>query len=106
MGRLNQRAKAERFRNNLRALIEHEGWTQREAAKHLELDYDKLRKYINSGIANETAKNRPDLERICKKFGVGKIEFLWASKLKPDRRPMADKESETESIVYQLRCLL
>lgn len=106
MGRQNQREKAEQFRDNLRALIRHQGWTQRDAAKHLGFEYVTLRKYLNMGLANVTAKNRPGLERICQKLGIGKIEFLWASKVKPGRRTLINIEAETESLIFQLQRLL
>lgn len=106
MGRQNQREKAEQFRDNLRALIRHQGWTQREAAKHVGLDYVTLRKYLNMGLANVTDKNRPGLERICKTLGVSKIELLWAATLKPGRQSLIDAEAEVESLIYQLRQLL
>lgn len=106
MGRQNQRDKAEQFRDNLRALIRHQGWTQREAAKQIGLDYVTLRKYLSTGLANVTENNRSPLERICQKLGVGKIELLWAAKLKPGRQSIINAEAEAESSIYQLRQLL
>ena len=106
MGRQNQRERAEQFRDNMRALVRHEGWPQREAAKQLGLDYVTLRKYLNAGLANVTEKNRPRLERICMKLGVGKIDFLWASNLKPGHQPLVNAEAETESLTFQLQYLL
>lgn len=106
MGRQNQRAKAEQFRKNLRALIRHQGWTQREAAKHLGLKYIPLRKYLSSGLANITEKNRPLLERICTKLGVSKIELLWAPNLKPHNPARIYADAEAESYLFQLKSLL
>jgi len=106
MGRQNQREKAEQFRDNMRALVRHQGWTQREAAKQLGLDYITLRKYLNVGIANVTETNRPRLERICKMLRVAKIEFLWASGLKLGRLSAISAEAEAESLTFQLLHLL
>lgn len=106
MGRLNQREKAEQFRDNMRALIRHQGWTQRDAAKQLGIDYITIRKYLNVGLANVTETNRPRLERICKKLGVAKIEFLWASGLKFGRLSVIGAEAEADSLTYQLLFLL
>jgi len=106
MGRQNQREKAEQFRDNLRALIRHQGWTQREAAKHVALDYVTLRKYLSMGLANVTDKNRSGLERICQKLGVGKIELLWATRLKPGSKSLINAEAEADDTLYQLRQLL
>ena len=105
MGRQNQRAKADVFRKNLRALIRHEGWTQSEAAERLGADIP-LRKYLSSGLANITEKNRPLLERICTKLGVSKIELLWAPNLKPHNPARIYADAEAESLIFQLNSLL
>lgn len=106
MGRNDQRAKAGKFQRNLRALIAHEGWTQPEAAKRLNIPYKTLRKLLNSGIANETEKNRPLLQRICDRFGIGKIDFLWSSNLKPGTQSLLEAEVKSDAVLWQLSYLL
>lgn len=106
MGRLNQQRKSRQFRANLRALIRHEGWTQRAASTHLGIAYPRLRKYLGTGVANLTDFNRPDLERICKRLRVSDVAFLWATRLKPQRPPRHDDDAELRSLIYQLEQLL
>lgn len=106
MGRTSQRGQAQRFRDNLRALIRHQGWTQQDAARHLGLSYTTIRKYLNDGLANVTELNRPRLQKICQRLGVTKIELLWASTLKPGHKPQRDSDAEAESWIYQLQKLL
>lgn len=106
MGRHNQRAEAQQFRVNLRACIRHQGWTQRQAAVQFGLDYPTLRKYLNSGLANETPNNRPRLERICQRLGISETRLLWAPNLKPRRPKSIYTDEEAESLTYQLKLLL
>lgn len=105
MSRQSQRPKARQFSANLRALVRHRGWTQREAAERLGIDYLTLRKYLNSGLANLTEKNRPVLDAICKEFGIERIEMLWAKKLESRRQPDVEMDAATDGVVWQLRIL-
>ena len=93
MGRNSESAKSRRFRDNLRALIKARGWTQRDAAKHLGLNYLLIRKYLNRGLANVTDENRQSIRAICKAFHVGKVELLWSRTLLVDDPPELESES-------------
>lgn len=91
--------RAERFRANLRHLIEEAGLTQKAFAVRISISYIWLRKSCTNGVARVHPKNEKYIQAICDFFDLRNLESLWNGRLTTKRFQSIDDLAETQRIL-------
>ncbi len=82
MGTVSQ---ADRFKTNLRDLIDRTGMTQKAFADRLDIPYIWLRKSCTKGVARSHPKNVKHIQAICDFFKLRDPQSLWSRRLDAKR---------------------
>jgi transcriptional regulator with XRE-family HTH domain len=89
--------RAERFRTNLRHLIEVAGMTQKAFALRIDISYIWLRKSCTNGVARLHPKNEKYIQAICDFFDLRNLESLWNGRLTSKRIQSIDDVAEEQT---------
>jgi transcriptional regulator with XRE-family HTH domain len=99
--------RAERFKTNLRHLIEVAGMTQKAFALRIDISYIWLRKSCTNGVAQLHPMNEKYIRAICDFFRLRNIESLWDGRLIAKRlQSIDDVADEQRMLVADLIRLL
>lgn len=91
--------RAERFKSNLRHLIQVARMTQKEFAERIGVPYIWLRKSCTNGVARLHPTNEKHMRAICDFFRLRKTESLWNGRLIDKRLQSIDDVAEQQKVL-------
>jgi DNA adenine methylase len=69
------------FARNLDRLLATRGWSRKDAADALGIDYKWLRRAVSSGLGRIERRNQPALDAVARHFGLSSVADLWRPNL-------------------------